>query len=193
MEADLPAVELGIQHVGGAEPERVHAAVRYLDGADELRIDGGLHAPGQFGVDDFGIDACALAGFDEGFLISQVIFRQGDEQAFRFFYTVGGDLSQDPVLADALLGRFRVVYGVARSGMQQAVVAAAGPGGDVGPLDQEGAQSAHGAVPLRPRSRDPSADDDDVEVVVGGHSCRVICYKFTKSPYLCGWNNHRKH
>ena len=58
--------------------------------------------------------------------------------------------------------------------MQQTVVASRRPCGDVRTLDEQGPEAAHRAVPLRSRSRNPSADDDDVEFVM------VHKYKFNK-------------
>ena len=165
MEPDLAAVQFGVQHVGRAQAERVDAAVRDADGADQVGVDRGFEAPGQVRVDDLSADARLAAGVNEGLLVSEVVFREGDEQAVRLFDAVRGDLPQDHVLLDALGGGFRVVHGIARTGMQQAVVAARGAGGDVGTLDQQGPQAAHGAIPLRAGSGDAAADDDHVKFV----------------------------
>ena len=165
MEADLSAVKLGVQHIGRAQAERVDTAVRHPDGADQVGIDRRFEPPGQVGIDDFGIDAGLAAGFHEGFLVGQVVFREGDEEAVGLVDAVGCDAAEDAVLADALFGRFGIVHGIARTGVQEAVVPARGAGGDVGPLDEQGPQPAHRAVALRPRAGDAAADDDDVVFV----------------------------
>ena len=113
MQPDLAAVKLGIQHIGRTKAERVHAAVRHADGADQVRIDRRLQPPGQVRIDDFSADARLPAGVHEGLLVTQVIFRQGDEQAVGLFDAVRRDPAQDPVLFDTFFGGFRIVHGIA--------------------------------------------------------------------------------
>ena len=138
MEPDLAAVEFGIQHIGCAQTEGVYAAVRHADGPDQVGIHGRFDPAGHIGIDDFGTDAGSLAGFHESLLVGQVIFRQGDEKAVRLVDAVGGYPPQDLVFLDAFFRGFGIVYGVAGARVQQAVVAAGGAGGDVGPFDEQG-------------------------------------------------------
>ena len=177
IQQDLGAVELGVHHVGGAQAERVHAAVGYLDGADDVRVHGRFHPEGLLRVHDLGVDARGEAGFDKLGLVVQVVLREGDEEAVGLVlrqgdeetvglvHAVGRDPAEDHVLADALVRGFLVGHGIAGAGVQQAVVPARRSGGDVMPLDEEDLQSAHRAVSRRPGTGDASADDDDVVLV----------------------------
>jgi hypothetical protein len=165
LQAHLASVQFGVQHVGGAKAEGVHAAVRYADGANDIRVYGRLQTAGQVGVDDIGPDSCVAASLDKGFLVIQVIFREGDKEAVGLVYTVGSYPTKDHILADAFFGRFGVAYGIAGAGMQQAVVTAGGAGGYVGSVYQEGTQAAHGAVSLRAGTGDASANDYYVKFV----------------------------
>ncbi len=88
VQAHLASVQFGVQHVGGAQAEGVHAGVRNADGADNLRIHRRFQAAGQVRVYDFGRYARSAAGLHEGGLIAQVVFRQGDEQAVGRVYAV---------------------------------------------------------------------------------------------------------
>ena len=165
IEQDLGAVELGVHHVGGAQAERVHAAVRHLDGADDVRVHGRFHPEGLLRVHDLRVDARGEAGFDKLGLVVQVVLRQGDEEAVGLVHAVGRDPAEDHVLADALVRGLLVGHGIAGAGVQQAVVPARRSGGDVMPLDEEDLQSAHRAVSRRPGTGDAAADDDDVVLV----------------------------
>ena len=89
VQEDLGAVELGVHHIGGAQAERVHAAVRHLDGADDVRVHGRFHPEGLLRVHDLGIDARGEAGFDELGLVVQVVLRQGDEETVGLVHAVG--------------------------------------------------------------------------------------------------------
>ncbi len=181
VQAYLAAVQFGVQHVGRAQAERVHAAVRYLYGTNQGRIYTGLQAFGQFRVYDFRADTRFAAGVHEGLLVSQIILRQGNEKTVCLVYAMGGDAAQNHVFADAFLRAFRVVHGVSGSGMQQAVVAARGTGGNVRALDKERAEAAHGAVPLGPGSRDAASDDNHIKFV--GIHVWVILYR-TNLPFF---------
>ncbi len=173
MQTHLPAVEFGIQHVGGAQAERVYAAVGNLHGTNQVRVHAGLQAFGQLRIDDFRSDARFFTGVHEGLLIAQVVFREGDEQAVGFVYAVGGNLAQNHVLADAFLRTFCVVHGVSGPGVEQAVVTARSSGSNVRAFNQERAETAHGAVPLGAGSRDAAADDNHVKFV-GIHVCVLL-------------------
>ena len=163
VKAHLAAVQFGVQHVRRAQAEGVHAAVRHAYGAGQGRVDGRLEPPRQVRVDDLGPDARRAAGVRKSLLVTQVVFGQGDEEAVGLLDAMGGDAPQDPVLPDAFRGGFRIVHGIARSRMEQAVIAPGGAGGDVRALDQERPQSAHRAVPLGSGARDSAAQDDDIE------------------------------
>ena len=113
VQADLPPVELGIQHVGCAKPERVHASVRNTDRADQIRIDRRLQPPRKVGIDDIRPDSRFAARFNEGLLVAQVIFGKGNEQTVRLFHAVGSDATQDLVFFDAFFGRFGIVDSIA--------------------------------------------------------------------------------
>jgi len=53
--------------------------------------------------------------------------------------------------------------------MEQAVIAARGPVGQVGPLDERDAQAPQRQVQRRAPARCPSADDEDIEGLRGVH------------------------
>ena len=173
VQTHLPAVEFGIQHVGGAQAERIYAAVGNLHGANQVRIHAGLQAFGQLRIDNLRSNSRFLAGVYERLLIAQVILRQGDEQAVGFVYAVGGNPAQNHVLADAFLRTLCVVHGVPRSGVEQAVVASRCSGSNVRAFNQERAEAAHGAVPLGAGSRDAASDDNHVKFV-GIHVCVLL-------------------
>ena len=165
LQAHLASVQFGVQHIGGAQAEGVYAAVRHAHSANDVRVYGRLQAAGQVGVYDIGPDSGVAAGLDEGFLVVEVVFREGDKEAVGLVYAVGGYPSENHIFADALLGRFRVAYGITGAGMQEAVVAAGGAGGYVGAVYQQGTQASHGAVSLGTGTGDASAYDNDVKFV----------------------------
>ena len=138
VQAHLAATQFSVQHVGRTQAERVYAAVRHLDGANEVRVHGRLHAPGQFGVDDFCADACTAAGIHKGLLVSEVIFRKGDEKAVGLVNAMGGNAAENHVLFNTLLRAFGVVDGIACTGMEKTMVTARGPGSNVGTFYQKG-------------------------------------------------------
>ena len=173
VQTHLSAMQFGVQHIGRAQAERIHAAVGNLHGTNQVRVHAGLQAFGQLRIDDFRSDARFFTGVHEGLLIAQVVFREGDEQAVGFVYAVGGNPAQNPVLADAFLRTFCVVHGVPRSGVEQAVVAPRCSGSNVRAFNQERAEAAHGAVPLGSGSRDAAADDNHVKFV-GIHVCVLL-------------------
>ena len=78
---DLGSVELGVQHVGSAEAERVDRPVGHLDGAYERRIDRRFHTDGLLRVDHLGLDAGCQARFHENSLVVQVVLRQRYEKS----------------------------------------------------------------------------------------------------------------
>ena len=165
IQKDLRSVELRVHHIGGAQAERVHAAVGDLHGANQLRIQGRFHPEGVLRVHDLGRNPGGKAGLHELRLVVEVVLRQGDEKAVGLVHAVGGDPAEDHVLADAFVGRFLVGDGVARPGMQEAVVPARRTGGDVVPLDEKDSQPPHRAVPGRAGPGNAAADDDDVVLV----------------------------
>ena len=165
MEPHLSAVEFGVQHICGAQAERVHAAVGHPHRAGDVGIDRRLQPFGQVGVDDFCADAGFAAGFHKRLLISEVVFWQGDEQAVGLVYAVRGDAAQDHVLLDALFCRFGVVHRITGTGVQQAVIAAGGAGGDVAPLYEQGLQAAHCAVAHGTGPGDATAYYDNIKFV----------------------------
>lgn len=75
---------------------------RAPDGTDEVGVDGGLDALGLLRVYGVGTDASLMAGLNECLLVTQVIFRQRDEQTVGRVYTVTGDTPEDGVLLDTL-------------------------------------------------------------------------------------------
>ena len=138
VQAHLAAAQFGVQHIGRTQAEGVYAAVRHLDGADEVRVHGRLHAAGQFGVDDFCADARTAAGIHEGLLVSEVVFRQGNEQAVGLVDAMGCNAAENHVLFNAFLCAFGVVDRIACTGVQQAMVTARGAGSNVGTFYQKG-------------------------------------------------------
>ena len=131
LETDLPAVELCVQHVGGAKAERVYAAVRYANSTYEFRVHRWLQALCKVRVYNFGIDSRALAGLHEGFLVREVVFREGDEKAVGFVYAVSGYAPEDHIFLNAFAGAFSVINGIAGTAVEKTVVAAGGSGCNV--------------------------------------------------------------
>ena len=159
---DPGAVCLGIDDVGQRQAEGIHGPVRYADRTDDRWVYRRFHSSGQCGVDDFGPDSRLAARPDEGCLVVQVIFGQGDEQTVGRLHAVACNPAQDHVLADALCGRLPVGHCVARPAVQQPVVAAGGSRSEVEPLDQQHPQSAQGAIAGRSCTSRSASDDDDV-------------------------------
>ena len=73
-----------------------------------------------------------------------------------------GDLAQDRVLGDALLGRLRVLDRVAPAGVQQPVKAPAGALGQVGTIDEHDVEAAQRGVPRHSGAGGAATDDEDV-------------------------------
>ena len=165
VEPYLAAMNLCIEHVGGAEAEGVHAAVRHPHGTYQAGIYGGFKALGFFGVDDIGPDSGLAAGLYEGGLVGEVVFREGYEKTVGLIYAVGGYTPQYHVFAYAFLCAFCIVYGVAGAGMQQAVVPSGCAGRDVALFNEKGSEPPHGAVSLGAGAGDATADDDYVKLV----------------------------
>ena len=123
------AVKNGVLNVGVAEAERVYGSVRNIYCAQELRIDRRLVPEGICRAQDAGFYARFFAGLDELFLVIQAvagifILGESDKQPACIFYAACGNGTEDPVLADALAGRFRIFDGVTCSGVEQTVIAA---------------------------------------------------------------------
>jgi hypothetical protein len=83
---------------------------------------------------------------DELVAEGRIVPRRADEQTAGVLDAVGGGLSQDDVLRDALLGRVRVFDRVAAPGVEQPMEAAGGAVGQVLALDEHRPQAAHGRV-----------------------------------------------
>lgn len=84
-----------------------------------------------------GLYASLLTGVDKGLLPCQVIFRQGDKQPIGRFNTVAGDAAQNAVLTDAFAGGFVVGHRVAGAAVQQSMIPAGRPGGDIMALNEQ--------------------------------------------------------
>ncbi len=84
-----------------------------------------------------GLYASLLTGVDKGLLPCRVIFRQGDKQPIGRFNTVAGDAAQDAVLTDAFAGGFVVGRRVAGAAVQQSMIPAGRPGGNIMALNEQ--------------------------------------------------------
>ena len=69
------------------------------------------------------------------------------------------DPPHDLVLVDALFGALGVADGVAPAGVQQPVIAPAGPGGEVAHLGEDDANTTQRQIPRQPRAGRAAADD----------------------------------
>ena len=134
---DLRAVFAGVEHIGRGEAKRVDGTVRDLHRAQQRRVDGGLPAQRFLRRERRGLYASLLTGVDKGLLPCQVIFRQGDKQPIGRFNTVAGDAAQDAVLTDAFAGGFVVGHRVAGAAVQQSMIPAGRPGGDIMALNEQ--------------------------------------------------------
>ena len=134
---DLRAVFAGVEHIGCGEAKRVDGAVRDLHCAQQRRVDGGLPAQRVLRGERGSFNAGLLAGGDKSLLIRQVIFRQGNKQTAGRFDTVAGDAAQDAVLTDAFAGGFVVGHRIAGAAVQQSMITAGGPGGDIMALNEQ--------------------------------------------------------
>jgi len=90
------------------------------------------------------------------------IGRRGDEQPARILDSEGDDAAQHPVLDDALAGGFQVAPGVAPAGVEQAVIASRGAGGEVELVYQQGAQAAPRQIVEGGGSGRAAADDQHI-------------------------------
>jgi hypothetical protein len=52
----------GIQHIGSSQAKRINCAVGDFATACECRVDGGLNAAGESGIDSFGINTGSETG-----------------------------------------------------------------------------------------------------------------------------------
>ena len=127
----------GVEHIGRGEAKRVNGAVRNLHRPQQRRVDGGLAAQRLLRRERRGLYASLLAGGDKGLLICQIVFRQGYEQTAGWFDTVTGDAAQDAVLTDAFAGGFVVGHRIAGAAVQQPMITAGGPGGDIMTLNEQ--------------------------------------------------------
>ena len=170
---DFCPVELGVHHIRGTEPERIHGTVRHFHRPDDRRIHRWLHPDGLLRIHHLCLDACSVACLYEGRLIVEVILRQGYEQSGSVVHAMAGDLLQDNVLLDAFGSRFPVGNGITGPAVQKPVIPSGSPGGNVIPLHQQGAKPSESAVPRSSGTGDASAYDDDIKFV---HSFPVYCF-----------------
>ena len=151
------AVKASIKHVSHSQAEWVDSAIGHLDSANKVLIGSRFEAQGFFGVDGLGIDAGTPARFDERRLIVEVVLGQCDEQPIGFLHTMAGNFAQRHILANAFLGTLAVGHGIARSAVQQPVIAARCAGGEVVALHQQGGQTTHGTIACSAGTRDAAS------------------------------------
>jgi hypothetical protein len=171
----------GIEHIGGGEAERIDGAVRDLHRAKQRRVDGGLNAQRLGGRQRLGsIPACWQAVIKV--LICRIVFRQGNKQAAGGFNAVAGDAAQDAVFADALARRFAIGHRIARAAVQQAVITAGRPGGDIVALNQRRLQ------PRSAQSRAIPAPVAPPPIIMTSYSdyrpSPVLCVRFTSFSHI---------
>ena len=77
---DLCSVKLRVDHIGGAEPEWIHATIRNPYGSDNVRIDRRFQTQGFLRVYDLGLDSGRQTRLDKGLLISKIVFRQSNKK-----------------------------------------------------------------------------------------------------------------
>ena len=140
------AMQACIEYVSHSQAEWVDSAIRHLHSANKVLIGSRFEAQCLFWVDGLSIDAGTLARLDECGLIVEVVLGQSDEQAVGFLHTMAGNLAQRHIFANALLCTLPVGHGIARSAMQQPVIAACCAGGEVVALHQQSRQASHSTV-----------------------------------------------
>ena len=155
-----------IQDVRRCEMERVNGSIGHTHGPDKVGIDRRLYAACLFRRNDTGFYSCLPAGFNECRLIMDVVFGQRDEQAVRFFHTVMGYTSENHILLDTFGSRLRVGHGIARTAVQQTVIASCRSIGEIGLLYKQHTQSAQGAVACSAGTGNAPTDNNHIIVFV---------------------------
>ena len=160
--ADLGAVRPRIEDVGRGEAEGIHGAVGNAHGTDQSRVGRRFEPAGQRGIEDLGADSGRAARLDETGLVLQSVLGKRDEESVGLLDAMRRDPAQNHVFTNTLLGRLLIRDGVARTAVQQSVVAARGTGGDVGAFEQQGADSPERTVSRNTRSGSSPADNNDI-------------------------------
>ena len=161
----LGAVRLGIDDVGGRQPERIDRAVGNAHRADHRRIGRRFEPQRLLRIDHVGADPRRAARLDELGLEFQPVFGQAQEQTVGLLDAMAGDPAQDHVLLDALLGRLAVRHGIACAAVQQTVITARRTRGDVAAFEQQRTDTAQGAVAGHTRTRSAAADNNHIELL----------------------------
>jgi len=143
-----------------------HVDVRVGDAehARDVRVQPRLLAQRLRRIDLLAVDAGVATALDELVGVGGVVPWRRDEEAADVLDAVGGDLLQDAVLADALLGRVRVLDRVPTPGVQQPVEAAAGAFGEVEAVDEHDVIAAQGGIPGHAGAGGATADHQYVGV-----------------------------
>ena len=115
----------------GSKEKLITQAIRHLDRADKRRIDRRLHSYCLCRVKRLRLNSRPGAGSDKGLLKGEIVFRQGNKQAFRGFNAVASDAPEDAIFCDALFSGFAVGDGIAGAAVQQAVISSGRAGGNV--------------------------------------------------------------
>ena len=163
VDQDRCSMKLGIDHVRGAQSERVHRTVRNPDCTDDRRIGGWFHQKSLLGIDDVGFDAGIAAGLHESGLVIQIVFRESQEESRCVIDTMTGNLLENHVLLDAFSRRFPVRHSISRTAVQKAMIAAGRTGSYVIPFNKKHIESPETAVSCSSQTGDSSTDDDNIE------------------------------
>ena len=164
------SVEPRIEHVCGAQAERVHGTVRHDYGADKIRIYGRFHSPGLFRGYDFRINSGLVAGIHESLLVVKsvsrlFIFRKGNEKTAGIFDTGRSNIAQDAVFLYTLGRRFGILDRISRSAVEQPVIASRSSVGNVVPLYKQGPESPQRAVTRSTGAGNAAADNNHIIVL----------------------------
>jgi hypothetical protein len=147
------------------QAHRVHGRVRHPHRRLERRVQARLQSERLGGRQLPGGDAAGGAAGQEPRQVVHVLIGEGDEQPAVLLKRPGGDPAQDLVLGDALHRRLRVVDGIAGARVQQPVVAAGGPRGQLAPLGQRDPQPPQHQIMGQGTSGAAPTDDDHLRRV----------------------------
>nr|MDK7876846.1 hypothetical protein [Streptococcus agalactiae] len=84
----------------------------------------------------------------------------------------------DAVLTDAFAGGFVVGHRVAGAAVQQSMIPAGRPGGDIMALNEQRSSSAPGAVAGDTGAGCSAADDNDLAIKTSRH-LQLLCFRLT--------------
>ena len=167
----LCTVQTRIENICSSKSKWINRAIRHLYSTNEGRIYRWFEGKRQLRVDSLGRDTCREARLDKLRLKLETILRKGDKEATRILYAVRGDTTQNHILLYTLLGALAVIYSVARTRVQQAVIASRSTGSNVVPLDKQRTDSAQRTVTRHTGTRCSATDNNYIKFI----HCIVVC------------------